>query len=156
MHDAYGRVGIRFETKDWRPAITVGFLYDESNHRVTFVNRDKGIDLLLRIEAFPKHTKNLGSALDVLKTKQNELKQTAPSVLLRGERGNGNAWSLMIVRDCLGSVIQQAKSQGDQLTAIHKKLTTWLEILFKDGKLERAFKKMGLDSGMENKRSKGR
>jgi hypothetical protein len=149
VHDAWGRVGIRFETKDWKPAITVGFLYDESDHRVTLVNRDKGIDLLLRIEAMPKDTKNLGPALDVLKAKQKELKRTAASVLLKGERGNGNAYSLLIVRDCLGGVIGQAKSQADQLTAIHKKLTTWLEILFKDGRIKDAFKKMGLDSGMK-------
>ena len=149
VHDAWGRVGIRFETKDWKPAITVGFLYDESDHRVTLVNRDKGIDLLLRIEAMPKHTKNLGPALDVLKAKQKELKRTAASVLLKGERGNGNAYSLLIVRDCLGDVIGQAKSQAVQLTAIYKKLTTWLEILFKDWRIEDAFKKMGLDSGMK-------
>jgi hypothetical protein len=89
--NAYGRVGIRFATKDWKPWLTVGFLYDVSDHRVTLVNSEKGIDLLLRIEAYPKHTKNLGPALEVLKAKQNELKKTAPSVLLKGERGNGNS-----------------------------------------------------------------
>jgi hypothetical protein len=51
-------------------------------------------------------------------------------------------------------VIQHAKTQADQLTAIHKKLTTWLEVLFKDGKLEEGFKKLGLDSGMEPQRSR--
>src|SRR5262249_24158199 len=58
VHDAWGRVGIRFETKDWKPSITLGFLYDESNHAVTFVNREKGIDLMLRIEAEPRDTGN--------------------------------------------------------------------------------------------------
>ena len=54
----YGRVGIRFETKNWKPAITVGFLYDVTDHRVTLVNPDKGIDLLLRIEALPQDTED--------------------------------------------------------------------------------------------------
>jgi len=46
-------------------------------------------------------------------------------------------------------VIDKAKGEPEQLTAIHKKLTTWLEILFKDGKLEDGLKASGLDSGMK-------
>lgn len=149
VNDAYERVAIGFGTKDWRPAITVGFLYDVKDHRVTLVNRDKGIDLLLRIEAEPKSSRNIQPALDVLKAKREQLKNTAASVLLKGERGNGNSHSILIVRDCLGDVIDNVKTEGDQLTAIHKKLTTWLEILFKDGKLENGFKKSFLDSGMK-------
>ena len=43
------------------------------------------------------------------------------------------------------------RTEADQLNAIHKRLTTWLNILFKDSKLEAAFRKCGLDSGMKNK-----
>jgi hypothetical protein len=148
VHDAYGRVGIRFETEEWRPALTVGFLYDETDHKVKLVNRDKGIDLLLRIEAEPKNTKNIQPVLDVLEAKRKELKKTAASVLLKGERGNGNAYSVLVVRDCLGDVIANAKIEGTQLEAIHKTLTAWLHVLFDDGLLEKAFKKCHLDSGM--------
>ncbi len=149
VHDAYGRVAIRFETEAWKPALTVGFLYDEKDHRVTFVNRDKGIDLLLRIEAEPKNTKNLQPALDVLDEKREQLKKTAASVLLKGERGNGNNYSVLVVRDCLADVIANAKSEADQLMVIHHRLTTWLEVLFRDGKLETGFRKSSLDSGMK-------
>jgi len=153
VHKAYGRVGIRFETKKWKPSITVGFLYDVKDHKVSLVSPDKGIDLLLRIEAYPKDTNDtqiFQHVLNVLNEKRNDLlRLPAKSVLLKGERGNGNPWSVLIVQDCLADVIDKAKGEPEQLTAIHKKLTTWLEILFKDGKLEDGLKASGLDSGMK-------
>lgn len=149
VHDAWGRVGIRFETEDWRPALTVGFLYDETDHKVTFVNRDKGIDLLLRIEAVPKHIKNVRPALAVLDAKRKSLRRSAASVQLKGEPGNGNAYSVLIVRECLADVIENAKTVDDQLAATHGRLTDWLRVLFDDGSLEKAFKKCGIDSGMK-------
>jgi hypothetical protein len=149
VRDAYGRVGIRFETEAWKPAITVGFLYDERDHRVTFVNREKGIDLLLRIEADPKDTKQIQPVLDILAKKRSRLGESAASVLLKGERGNGNTYSVLIVRECLAEVIGSAKTEAEQLTAIHGRLTTWLQELFKDRQLEKAFKKTPLNSGMK-------
>jgi hypothetical protein len=127
VRDHYGRVGIRFETEEWRPALTVGFLYDVTDHKVKLVNRDKGIDLLLRIEAEPKNTKNIQPALAILEEKRKKLKRTAASVLLKGEHGNGNAYSVLIVRDCLADVIENAKTEAEQLEAIYKKLTQWLQ-----------------------------
>lgn len=149
VHDAYGRVGIRFETEEWKPALSVGFLYDETDHKVKLVNPEKGIDLLLRIEAEPKNTKDIKSALAVLNDKRNTLLKTAASVLLKGDRGNGNAYSVLIVRDCLGDVIAGTTTEGEQLEAIHKRLTTWLQVLFGNGVLEKAFGVCGLDSGMK-------
>ncbi|MFH0938736.1 MAG: hypothetical protein V1899_05590 [Planctomycetota bacterium] len=148
VHDAYGRVAIRFETPDWKPAMSLGFLYDEKDHRVSFVDRNRGIDLLLRIEVEPRNSMNAQPALDVLDEKRCVLNKAAASVLLKGEYGNGNNYSLLIVRDCLADVIKDTQSSSDQLNAIHSKLVAWLEILFKDGKLEAAFKKSSLDSGM--------
>jgi hypothetical protein len=124
-------------------------MYDVRDHRVAFVNPDKGIDLLLRIEADPKHTKNIQPALEVLKDKRKELQEGAASVLFKGERGNGNNWSVAIIRACLGDVIENAKTEAEQLTAIHKRLVTWLGVLFDDRKLEDGLKKSGLSSGMK-------
>jgi hypothetical protein len=149
VHDAYGRVGIRFETKAWKPALTVGFLYDVTDHKVAFANRDRGIDLFLRIEAMPKDTRNIQSALNVLQAKRSELRKTASSVLLKAERGNGNAYSVLIVQECLADVIEDAKTQAGQLVAIHDRLSTWLRVLFRDGTLEKAFARCGLNSGMK-------
>jgi hypothetical protein len=140
-------VGIRFETEEWKPALTVGFLYDVTDHKVVFVDRARGIDLLLRIEAMPKDTKNIQPTLDVIRAKRSELKKTASSVLLKGERGNGNAYSVLILRECLADVIDNAKTQAHQLMAIHNRLSTWLGVLFDDGSLEKALKKCGLNSG---------
>jgi hypothetical protein len=148
VHDACGRVGIRFETEDCRPAMTLGFLHDESDHRVTFINRERGIDLLLRIEAMPKDTRGIQPVLDVLAGKRQELRKTAASVLLKAEPGNGNNYSVLVVRDCLADVFGSATTASDQLNATQQRLATWLEVLFRDGRLEKAFKEAGLDSGM--------
>ena len=104
---------------------------------------------MLRIEAMPKDTKNIQPAADVLQAKRTELKKNASSVLLKGERGNGNSYTLLIIQECLADVIGGAETQADQLVAIHERLGTWLHVLFDDGTLERAFKKCHLDSGMK-------
>lgn len=137
------------------PAITLGFLYDEKDHKVTLVNRDKGIDLLLRIEAHPKHTENIEPTLRVLREKKMKLSKTAASVLLKGEGGNGNPHSVLIVRDCLADVIGNAKTVDQQLDAIHSRLASWLQDLFKDGRLDRALIRSGLNSGVKNTRPAG-
>lgn len=149
VHDAWGRVGIRFETKDWRPALTVGFLYDEKDHKVTFIDESRGIDLLLRIEAEPQETTFIEPVVAILQAKRKALRKTAASVLLKGEPGNGNPYSVLIVRECLADVINGKSSAQEQLEVIHKRLITWLGVIFDDCKLEKAFKKCRLDSGMK-------
>jgi len=149
VKDSWGTAKICFETIGWKPAIWLGFLYDTADHKVDLINRDKGIDLLLRIVAEPRDTKNIQPVLNILEAKRKELRKTAASVLLKGERGNGNPYSVLIVQDCLADVIANATTEADQLAAIHTKFTTWLHALFDDGSLEKAFKKSHLDSGMK-------
>ena len=60
---AYGRIAIEFNTREWKPTITVGFLIDERDHKVAFLNPPKGIDLLLRIESHPDYLKNIAAAI---------------------------------------------------------------------------------------------
>jgi len=144
----WGRMAIEFTTPQWKPTITVGFLVDERDHKVSFVNRQKGIDLLLRIEASPSDQKNIGPALAELDRKRKKLSGRAASALLFREGGNGNTHSLLIVRSCLGNVIEKAATQQEQLEAIYQTLKGWGEILFADAALEKAFKQAGLDSGM--------
>ena len=143
-----GRIAIEFPTPAWKPTITVGFLIDEWDDGVTFVNRQKGIDLLFRIETAPSEQKNIAPALAELGRKRKKLSGLAASVLLLGEPGNDNSHSLMIARSCLGDVIGPAKTQQEQLDAIHGTVKGWAEALFGDGALERSFKEAGLDSGL--------
>jgi len=144
----WGRIAIQFATSAWKPTITVGFLVDERDHKVSFVNPSKGIDLLLRIEAEPSDQKNIAPALAELSRKREKLSKLAASALLLRERGNGNTHSLLIVRSCLGDVIAKAATQQEQLEAIHKIVKSWGETLFEDGSLEKAFKCAAVDSGM--------
>jgi hypothetical protein len=149
VKDSWGSVKISFETKDFKPAIWLGFLYATWDIKAALVNPDKGIDLMLRIAAEPKHTKDIQPALSILEAKRKNLRKTAASVLLKGDPGNGNPYSILVVRDCLAEVISNARAEADQLVAIHTKLANWLHVLFDDGSLEKAFKKSRLDSGMK-------
>lgn len=148
VEDAWGRACIRYETPGWRPGLAVGFLYDVTDHKVRLVSPNNGVDLILRIEADPKHTGNVQSVLTVLDGKREALCSTAASVLLKGESGNGNRYTVLIVQACLSDVIKGRSSLDEQAEVIHARLTGWLNILFGDGALEPAFKKDGLDSGM--------
>lgn len=148
VKNRWGRVAIEFTTPGWKPTITVGFLYDEYDHGITFVDRQKGIDLFLRIETAPGEQKNIAPALAELDRKRKKLRNLAASVLLLNEKGNDNSHSLLIVRSCLADEIQAAATQPAQLEAIHKIVCEWAGALFEDGALEKAFKQAGLDSGM--------
>lgn len=144
----WGRIAIEFATPEWKPTITVGFLVDEWDHGVSFVNPQKGIDLLLRIEAAPADQTNIRPALVELDSRRKKLTGLAGSALLLQQPGNDNNLSLLIVRSCLGNVIESANEQQVQLKTIYQTVKGWGKILF-DGKvLERAFKQAGLDSGM--------
>jgi hypothetical protein len=149
VHDRWGRVGIRFETNDWRPALTVGFLYNVADHKVKLTNPSRGIDLMLRLEADPEDTKKIEPVLTCLAERRKALKKSAASVLLKGEPGNGNPYSVLIIQQCLGDLIEGAASESEQLAAIYKRLTKWLTVLFGDGQLEKSLKKCRLDSGMK-------
>jgi hypothetical protein len=144
----FERIAIEFATPAWKPTITVGFLFGEWDHGVSFVNRQKGIDLLLRIEAAPIDQKNIAPALAELARKRKKLSSLAASVLLLGEPENANAHSLLIARSCLGDVIEKATTQQEQLETIYWTVRGWGETLFGDGALEEAFREAGLDSGL--------
>jgi hypothetical protein len=144
----WGRAGIEFATPDWKPTITAGFLFAVYNHKVSFVKPNEGIDLLLRVEASPKDQARVQPVLDVLRLKRPELKKLGATVLLKSERGNGNPHSLLIARCCLADVIAQSATEAEQVKRVHHKLESWIKVLFADGKLESAFKKAGLTSGM--------
>ncbi|MGH6867722.1 MAG: hypothetical protein ACREDA_02370, partial [Methylocella sp.] len=52
--DKYGRCAVMFSDKDdWRPGIGFGFYYSTHDHKVPFVDPQKGIDLVIRVQASP-------------------------------------------------------------------------------------------------------
>jgi hypothetical protein len=138
VSDRWGRVALEFTTPGWNPTLTIGFLYDPQDHRVTFTAPGESIDLFLRLEADPITNKDAGGALTALYQRANLLRDLGPRVLLRGEDGNGNKHSLLMAQESLGSVIDNLHQERAQIEAIYAKLNNWLSCLFKDGSLENA------------------
>jgi len=147
VKDELGRVVLKFSTPDWKPGLIVGFLYNTGDLKVKFVDRKRGIDLFLRIETHPKNQGGIERVLPELKKKKGKLLKHADNVLLPRDDANGNRHTILIVRSCLGKVIQGKQERHAQLEAIHTTIRRWLEILFKDGVLEEKFKESGLNSG---------
>lgn len=154
--DAMGRVSLQFGTSHWKPALGVGFLYNTTDLRVAFVDPKRGIDLFLRIETDPDYQKRIQNVMRELKTKKDELTKHADSVLLHKDPGNGNKHSILLVRSCLSNVIQDKQERHAQLEVIHATIRKWIEILFKDGELERALKDSGLNGGQKERQKKRR
>jgi hypothetical protein len=94
VRDRYGRIALEFKTAGWNPTLTVGFLYDPSDHRVTFTAPGESIDLFLRLECDPIANKDAEISLNSLREKAKLLRVLGPRVLLRGDNGNGNGYSL--------------------------------------------------------------
>jgi hypothetical protein len=140
VSDRWGRVGLEFTTPGWNPTLTVGFLYDPQDHRVMFTAPGESIDLFLRLEADPVANKDAGAALTALDQKANSLRGLGPRVLLRGEDGNGNKYSLLIAQESLGSLIGQLNQERAQIDAIYARLSSWLSCLFEDKSLENALR----------------
>ena len=63
VHDRYGRIALEFKTDGWNPTLTVGFLYDPTDHQVTFTDPGESIDLFLRLECNPIANKDAEIAL---------------------------------------------------------------------------------------------
>lgn len=143
---SYGRIGIHFWTPDWMPALTLGFLHDPTDHKVSLVNQKGGVDLMLRIEAQPSDTEHVEPVELVIRERRREIEKYAHSVLVKGEAGNGNGYSVVIIQESLLKVLDGAKNETDQLRAIYKRLIKWLELVFDDGLMEKALKRVGLNS----------
>lgn len=147
----FGRVAIEFMTNPrYTPAISIGFLYDTSDHQVEFSHPERGIDLVLRFEADPRVNPDCESIIKLLAERrqavleaerrqavlEQENQKIHTKILLRGEPGNGNLWSLLIAQKCLVDVIENCTSENDQLKAIYEYCKGLITILFGDPNLE--------------------
>lgn len=146
VRDRYGRITLEFKTVGWNPTLTIGFLYEPSDHLVTFTTPGESIDLFLRIEADPNTNKDAQSALDALRQKAEPLRLMGSRVLLRDDPGNGNRYSLLIVQESLLSAIGKLNEERAQVEVIYNKLHGWVSSLFKDGDLEKVLSNLKLFS----------
>ncbi len=148
--DRWGQIGIEFITQGWAPAIAIGFLYDPSDHKVTLMRPGDGIDLVLRISSDPKKNPDysVSNVLDTLKSGRERIAEREKSqehrtrVLLRGEKGNGSKWTLLIAQKCLADVVVNCDSETKQLEAIYDCFKKWLTALFEDPNLEMVLKEL--------------
>ena len=63
-----------------------------------------------------------------------------------GDQGNGNEYTILIMRDCLKPFVEGKTTADEQVEAIRARVEEWATILFQDGELENAFYESKLDS----------
>lgn len=136
VEDQYGRVAIEFVGANWAPAITMGFLYSNNDHRVPLTDPKNSIDLFLRIEATPKSNPNPESLLKVLAQKLPKLREMSGQALIKGNPENRNSHTLIIIQQSLTNILSDVTETHAQLERIHQILAGWLSVLFQDGLLE--------------------
>jgi hypothetical protein len=136
VEDLYGRVAIEFVGANWAPAITLGFLYSNYDHRVPLTDPKNSIDLFLRIEATPKLNPNPESLLKVLAQKLPKLREMSGQALIKGNPENRNPHTFIIIQQSLTNILSGVTETHAQLEKIHHILEGWLSVLFQDGLLE--------------------
>jgi hypothetical protein len=136
VEDRWGRVGIEFAGARWSPAITLGFLYSSSNHRVPLTDPRNSIDLFLRLETNPILNPNPESVLTALAQKLPTLREVADQVLMKGDLNNKNLHTLLILQKSLTNVLDGTTETHVQLDKIYEIWKVWLSRLFQDGFLE--------------------
>ena len=157
----FGRTSVEFMTdRPYTPAISVGFLYDASDHLVEFSRPEHGIDLMIRFEADPKENPDCKMILELLAERRQKVLElekqqgrTYPTLIrLRGETGNNNPWNLLIAQKCLVDVIKECNSGEEQFQAIYKYFKEVIATLFQNPKLEAALNTLNPYSGNETTR----
>ena len=136
----YGRVAIMMGPT-WQGAISLGFLYDNRDHRVPFEDGStSGVDLMMRIESSP-HAKGRDSVMGILKERAPFARAEGGVVRLADDRANRNANTLLLAQRKLSDFLAEP-SEGDQLVLMHRQLSGWISALFGDGKLGESLTRM--------------
>jgi hypothetical protein len=135
VKDRWGRIALEFTTPGWNPALTMGFLYDATDHGVTFTAPGESIDLFLRLEADPATNKDADEVLCALRQRAGTLRGLGARVLLRGDAGSGSRYSLLIAQQSLADVIQGLPEERAQIQPVYDKLASWTACLFQDQSL---------------------
>jgi len=139
--DSYGRCAVIFvDENGLGPEISLGFYYATFDHKVSFVDRRKGIDLCLRVYAPPATNPSPKRVLQLLSDRVPALQKLGARVLLKGQPENGNNHTLLIAQKSLQDVIDSIQDDEKQVAAMHGELSRWCKALFADPRLIKALK----------------
>lgn len=130
--DSYGRCAFGRYRQGIGPHITLGFYYDEYDHKLALLNPREGIDLYIRLIARPAKNRFVEPVLDCLRSRIPELKHHNATVHLRGDPGNGNNHTLFVARRVLSEVINDSQTESEQIERIYGQLREWCSALFAD------------------------
>jgi hypothetical protein len=144
----FGRVAVEFATPEWKPTLSIGFLYDLSDYKVQFVDVSQGIDLVLRLEAKPKDRGNIDDFKTLIAEKLASLTTLGAKVLVAGDKGSRNYDSMLILQCPMAPLLEGTTTDHGQAESIRDKFQSWIKLLFDDGELEAVLIKGGLTSGI--------
>lgn len=128
--DRYGRVAIEFAPYR-HGVISIGFLYDNRDHRVPFADgSSNSIDLMMRIEASPK-ARGRDLVSTAIEAKAAELRHAGGVFRLNSDGTARNRHTLFIAQRSLADFLKY-QTEREQLRAMHDQVKTWSQTLFVD------------------------
>lgn len=143
--DQLGRIAIVFKPAGSCATITVGFLHSNHDHQVKFADgSDNSVDLMMRIEC-PPVTVGRELVVAALLNKVVQVKSRGGIIHLAGEPGNANKHTLFIAQRSLSEFLD-TPDEAAQLAAMCAQIAAWATVLFHDGELGAALRRLGAAS----------
>ncbi|WP_421579751.1 hypothetical protein [Shinella sp. M31] len=142
IRSRWGRLALEFApAPSWNGAITIGFLYDNSDHKVPFADGSgNSVDLFMRIEA-QSSIAGRSAANKAINAKLTGLRETGGVVRYEGDGINRNSHTLVIVQRSLTDLL--VGNEDEQLQQMHDQILRWSNALFADGTVAEALAKLG-------------
>jgi hypothetical protein len=139
LSDRDGRAALDFYKTPRGPEFTIGFYYDTANQRAPFADPRKGMDVALRVLATPRTNPEPERLMEHLGRLAPTFRRTGAMVRLKGEPGNGNLHTLLLVQRSLLDIIDGIRDDEGQVAAIYEVMARWCRILFGDRRVVLAF-----------------
>lgn len=136
----FGRLGLEFKPSSWTGAITIGFLYDNSDHRVPYADgSNSSVDFFMRVETHP-NVAGRAAATEAISARLAALRGAGGVVRYEGDGINRNSHTLVIMQRSL--VDFRANSEDEQLQQMHAQAQKWSSALFAGGTVAEALSKL--------------
>ncbi|WP_123834170.1 hypothetical protein [Methylobacterium currus] len=141
---SYGRIALEIGTPKWDGAITVGFLTDNWDHKVPFSNnRQRGLDLIFRIEANPKHRDSGLEIASFVRAAVIDSGHIGGIIRFIGDKDNRNTHTIVIAQRSLLDLIESKESGDDQAEKIYRQIEKWGQAIFASPEVVRIITSIG-------------
>lgn len=135
----FGRLALEFKPS-WNGAITIGFLYDNSDHRVPYADgSNNSVDFFMRVEAHP-NIAGRTELIEAIRSRLADLHAAGGLVRYDGDGINRNRHTLAIMQRSVVDFL--VGNEDEQLEAMYAQAKRWSNALFREGAVAEKLSKL--------------